>query len=47
MIVFGNISDTALTIPLDIEEFRAAKLVSKCGENMIISHVRVMRNVNF
>ena len=47
MIVFGNTSDTDLTIPMDTEEFRAAKLVSKCGENMIIGHVRVMRNVNF
>ena len=47
MIVLGNTSDTDPTIPMDTEEFRAAKLVSKCGENMIISHVRVMRNVNF
>jgi len=47
MIVFGNILDTDLTIPMDTEESRAAKLVSKCGENMIIDHVCVIQNVNF
>ena len=47
MIVFGNTSDTDPTIPMDTEEFRAAKLVSKCGENMIIDHGCVIQNVNF
>ena len=47
MIVFGHISHTDLTIPLDIEESRAAKLVSKCGQNMIIVHGRVTQTVNF
>ena len=47
MIVFGNILDTDLTIPMDTEESRAAKLVSKCGENMIIVHGPVTQTVKF